>query len=365
MVEDAAVVWEQGFGFKNLLTRDPVTQGTLFQAASLSKPIFAYVVMGLVEHGELALDDALVDYVRPADLAEGPWGEQITVRDALQHTSGLPNWRADKDGPDPLRPAYAPGTDTSYSGEAYHWLQRVVEKVTGLGLDALMRERLFRPAALDDMAMVWDPSRDAREVFGHVFNDADELVVDDLQFIREHGGRLNEVAVRWGRPMRTWTAQDHERAALEIRPHTHPRLKDEPAWAWARPGAFIIDSASSLRSTAGDYARFVAMMMPGRGPGGGQRGEATRQRLLTPQYERPDVQGGVLPRGLGWGLEKRENGVAFYHWGKNGRSHMSVALGDATTRRGIVVMTNGSNGKALIRDVVTELMGTNYIGITT
>ncbi len=362
-IEDAKVVWEQGFGVKDLGTNDPVTKQTLFQAASLSKPAFAYVVMQAVDRGEISLDDQLTNYMRPHDLKEHPWSDKITVRDVLQHTTGLPNWRGDADGPEPLVPAYEPGTDSTYSGEAFHWLQRVMERVTGLGLDAMMQERLFRPAGLGDMRMVWQSSRDQREVSGHVFDEQDNLVVDNLQFVREHGGRMEEVAKRWGRPMSMWTAEDHERAAAEMRPHTHPRLKKVAAWKWGRPGAFIIDSASSLHCTAGDYARFLCLMMPGRKREEWQVTEKTRQLMLTPQFE-TEIEGGRLPRALGWGLEKRDSGVAYHHWGKNGRSHISVALGDPETRRGIVVMTNGSNGNPFITETVTQLMNENYIGIT-
>ncbi|GAA0479736.1 hypothetical protein GCM10009096_22120 [Parasphingorhabdus litoris] len=362
-VEEGKLAWERGFGVKNSETGDPVSTQTLFQAASLSKPLFAYVVMQAIDREEIGLDDRLTKFVRPTDLKPHHWSEQITVRDVLQHTTGLPNWRDDKDGPEPLVPAFEPGTGSTYSGEAYHWLQRVMEKITGLGLDAMIRERLFVPAGLEDMRMLWEPERDSREVYGHIVNDQDALVVDNLQFIREQGPRLVEVAKRWGRPMRMWTAEDHEKAVAEMRPHEHARLKDRPAWRWGRPGAFIIDSASSLRCTAGDYARFLCLMMPGRDRADWELTEQKRQAMLTPQFEQ-DIEGGRLPRTFGWGLEKRQNGVAYYHWGKNGRSHISVALGDPVTQKGIVVMTNGPNGNAFIKDVVTSLMDKNYIGIT-
>lgn len=366
MVENGTVSWEMGFGFRNIDTQEPVDTRTLFQAASLSKPIFAYVVLKAIENGELSFDDPLTRYVRPADLDPGPWSDQITVRDVLQHTAGLPNWRDDENGPQPLVPSYEPGTDTSYSGEAFFWLQKCMEKITGKGLNTLMKDRLFDPSGLTDMRMLWEPGdRADREVFGHVFDESNELIVSPLQYKRVHSMRLIEVAEKWGKPMHLWTADDQVKAAGEMRPHTTGRLKEAPAWIWAAPGYMLIDSASSLRCTPGDYARFMCSMMPGRDRASWEFSEETRKLMLTPQYERPDVQNGVLPRGLGWGLEKREGGTACYHWGKNGSSHHSVALADPTTGQGIVLMTNGPNGKALIPDVATELLGANYISITT
>ncbi len=364
-VDNARVVWEAGFGLSNIETGDQVTSRSLFQAASLTKPLFAYVVHQTIDRGELSLDDRLVDYVRPADLSPHPSIDQITVRDALQHTSGLPNWRNHADWIEPLAPAYEPGTDSSYSGEAYHWLQMVMERVTGKGLNAFMRDRLFEPAGLVDMQMHWSADRDWREVYSHELDQSGNIVVRDLQYIREIGWRFAEIADRWGKPLTQWTTWDHAQAVAEMRPHTHPRLMDIPSWNWATAGRSIIDSASSLRCTPGDYARFVCLMMPGGREAAWKIQEQTRELMLSPQFERPDVQNGMLPRGLGWGLEKRPDGIAFYHWGKNGRSHHAIALGDASTRKGIVVMTHGTNGKALIRDVVTELMSESYIGVVT
>lgn len=364
-IENGEVAWEGAYGVTNIATGTPVKADTLFQAASLSKPIFAYTVFQAIDQGMLTLDDRLSDHFVPEDMPDHPWAKAITVRDVLQHTAGLPNWRSDKEGPTPLMPAYEPGTDTGYSGEAYHWLQRVMETVTGMGLDGFMRKLLFKPAGLEDMAMLWSPARDDREIYAHTFDDDGNLIVDEFQYIREYGPRLYEVAEKWGKPMNTWTATDHQHATQEMREHTHPILAGRPRWRWARPSRTTIDSASSLRTTPANYARFMCLMMPGRARANWQITEATRQLMLTPQYERPDVQNGVLPRGLGWGLEKGPNGIAFYHWGKNGPSHHAVAIGDPNTRRGIVVMTHGPNGKSFIREVVTRLMGQNYIGITT
>ncbi|MEM1262459.1 MAG: serine hydrolase domain-containing protein [Pseudomonadota bacterium] len=364
-VEDATLAWHKSFGVTNVSTEQPVTETTLFQAASLSKPIFAYVVLKATENGELSLDDRLVKYYRPDDLVSDAFAEKVTVRDALQHTSGLPNWRPDEDGPQPLKLNYEPGTDTSYSGEAYHWLQRVMEAITGDGLDVIMRKRLFEPAGLSDMQMLWSADRDGRETYYHVIDNDGQLAVDTLQYRRALGWKLHEVAEKWGRPMKMWTWEDQVKATYEMSPFMHPRMKRQPAWYWRLPTGMMIDSPSSLRCTPADYAKFVALMLPGRRRESFELSDAMREMMLTPQYERPRVQNGVLPRGLGWGLEKRHEGVVFYHWGKNGPSHHALAVGDPMTRKGIVVMVHGPNGPDFMREVVTTLMGKNYIGVIT
>src|SRR4051812_14072460 len=83
------VVWRQSFGVTNIRTNDPVTDDTLFEAASMTKPAFAYVVMNLVDEGRIALDRQLVNYLRPAYLGNDPALNRITVRDVLRHSTGL------------------------------------------------------------------------------------------------------------------------------------------------------------------------------------------------------------------------------------------------------------------------------------
>ncbi|MEM9315257.1 MAG: serine hydrolase domain-containing protein [Pseudomonadota bacterium] len=363
-IEDGTVAWERGFGVGNVETGELITERTLFQAASLSKPIFAYVVMQAVDQGVIGLDDRLIDYAQPRGKSDHPWLSEVTVRDALQHTTGLPNWRPMEEDL-ALTPSYKPGTASSYSGEAFHWVQLAIENITRKGLDTLMREYLFAPARLNDMSMLWEASRDQREVYGHTTDERGSVVLSDIQFAREQGLRLNEVAERWGRPMRLWTVSDQLRALSQMRPHTHERARHRPPWRWTHPNYLQINSPATLRCAAGDYARFACLMMPGRSQSAWELSEATRQFILTPQFERPDVQGGVLPRGIGWGLERRDDGIAYYHWGSNSNTHISVIVADTSDRSGLVVMTNAGAGRQLIKDVVLELTGKNYIGVST
>ena len=143
-------------GLRDVAARLPVTTLTLFEAASLSKPVFAYAVLRLVAQGTLELDRALDSYL-PAPYPIGdPRGTAITARHVLSHTSGLPNWRHATN--ESLALAFAPGTKYLYSGEGYYFLQTVVEHVTGKPTAQLMR------AVLDDLGM-----RDS----SYVWRDAD------------------------------------------------------------------------------------------------------------------------------------------------------------------------------------------------
>src|SRR5205823_3170598 len=122
VIRDGKIVWKHGFGQKNAHpsatgTRDgktdgPVRDDTLFPAASLSKPVFAYLTLRLVDRGVLDLDKPLYEYLPNQRIEQDERYKQITARMILSHTSGLPNW-----GGTPLRLLFAPGERWSYSSE--------------------------------------------------------------------------------------------------------------------------------------------------------------------------------------------------------------------------------------------------------
>ena len=121
-------------------TRVP-TDDSVFQAASLSKPVFAYAVLKLAQEGSLNLDAPLVSYLpqgylhiqNPFAFGQPPITDRVvaqefqavTARMVLSHTSGLPNWSSD-----PLAFDFKPGAGWQYSGEGFMLLQRVVELIS-------------------------------------------------------------------------------------------------------------------------------------------------------------------------------------------------------------------------------------------
>ncbi|UWX03994.1 beta-lactamase family protein [Pseudoxanthomonas sp. NC8] len=202
------------------LRRTPVTDTTLFEVASLSKPVFAYAVLQLVDRGQLVLDAPLVDYLRPEYLDDGAAAraclDAITVRDVLRHSTGLPDWRKDP-ARERLAPAVAPGTRIDYSGEAFLWLQRVVETITGESLDQTMRRLLFVPAGMGDSSYAWSPELAARSVYGHRAPDAADATTGQgagmpPQMLREQWSAAQVVAERSGTPLSAWRYADAARA---------------------------------------------------------------------------------------------------------------------------------------------------------
>src|SRR5688572_20487751 len=135
LVREGEIEHITAFGVRNADARQPVSAETVFQAASLSKPVFAHAVLQLVDAGMLQLDEPLSRFVPPL-APDDPACLRITARHVLSHTTGLPNWRRDEY---PLRTYFPPGSRFSYSGEAFVYLQSVIEGLTGEPLEAIMK----------------------------------------------------------------------------------------------------------------------------------------------------------------------------------------------------------------------------------
>jgi CubicO group peptidase (beta-lactamase class C family) len=136
---------------------EPVTEDTLWDLASVTKPVAALAVMSLLERGLLALSDPVAAYLpdyRGTDKAD------ITLWHLLTHTSGIPGQQPlyrrhpDRDGmlaalrQLPLR--YPPGTEVAYSSPGFMVLGLLAEAASGRPLDALVRDTVTGPAAMPD-----------------------------------------------------------------------------------------------------------------------------------------------------------------------------------------------------------------------
>ncbi|MEN0003466.1 MAG: serine hydrolase [Bacteroidota bacterium] len=152
VIEQGELAFMEGFGTKSLDTGGAVDPYTIFAAASLSKPVFAYAVMQLVDAGQLDLDRPLYQYLPYPDAAEDERYQQITARMLLSHSGGFPNWRRSR----ALSILFDPGTAFQYSGEGYVYLMKVVEKITGKDLNTFMQERVFTPLGMQRSSYVWE-----------------------------------------------------------------------------------------------------------------------------------------------------------------------------------------------------------------
>lgn len=167
VIDDGKVVHVAAYGHRNA-KGDPLQTGTVMYGASLTKAVFAYTVMQLVEEGRLDLDRPVGEYFAkpltdyPAEDAYGPWPDlagdprwkNITARHLLTHSSGFANFAyLEPDGK--LRLHFDPGTRYAYSGEGLILLQYVLERGLGLHLGAEMQRRVFDRFDMPNTSMMW------------------------------------------------------------------------------------------------------------------------------------------------------------------------------------------------------------------
>jgi len=274
----------------------PPHPDSVFQAASLSKPVFAFAVLKLVQGGQMALDAPVVSYLpggyqRRFDAFALPAGSKteqvsdarlasVTVRMALNHSSGLPNWSRG-----PIKFTAEPGAAWHYSGEAYVLLQRALEAVTGRSLDRHMAEHVFKPLGMHDTSFVWED--------------------------RFEGAVLPGTSS--GTP-------------LPVRPFKAPV------------------AAASLYTTARDYGRFLAAVLA----------DGPLLGLITESSIPVDARL-QLSWGNGWGIERVGTRSYLWQWGNN-PGYRAFAMADPGSGSGFVLLTNSERGLALSEPVAHAVL---------
>ena len=156
---------------------------TTFQAASISKVVFSYIVMRMVDRGEIDLDKPLWEYLGYLEerfkdaYPDNPdksrqneeWAKRLTARIVLTHGTGLPNWMVrGKPGNGKLIFKCEPNTKYTYSGEGIHYLQRVVEHITGKSLEELAVQEVFKPLGMNYTSYEW--REDYNKLAAHGYN---------------------------------------------------------------------------------------------------------------------------------------------------------------------------------------------------
>lgn len=293
VIEERRVTWAQGFGIANAATHAPVTPATVFQAASLTKPTFAYAALKLCETGALALDAPLRNsYFPQLQPSPDPLADAITARMALAHTSGLPlrhsaSW--------PMKLDFPPGQRFGYSGAAYLYLQQIIEHATGQPLDHLMQQYVTGPLNLAHSSYVWKPEYETACAVGYDWD----------------GAPVNDVS---------------------------------------RPAA--ANAAGSLHTTPADFAVFLLESMNTARRDHALLDYLSRRMLLSPQVRLRDE----LAWGIGWGLRLTEKDDRLWHLGDS-RGYASYAAASCKTGRGLVVFTNSRHGMRICHTLAESVLG--------
>ncbi len=298
LIRDRKLVYLQFYGLIKADSIQSVDSNTVFEAASLTKPVFAYAVLQLVEEGKLDLDKPLYEYLPYPDAASDDRYRDITARLVLSHRSGFPNWRRNRQSAQlPMR--YAPGERFGYSGEGFVYLQKVVEKITGKPIHVFMEERVLLPLQMTHSGFVW------KTAFNGNF------------------------------------AQPHDEAGK-----TGQKYKPGQA-----------NMAYSLHTTAQDYARFVLAILKTEGLKAG-----TVSQMLSPQSQLPKRFSGsdtLAPYsfwGLGIGLEQTPTDTYFWHWGDNGAFKCFV-MAHLNRNDALIYFTNGAKGLDFADEMVRLTLG--------
>ncbi|MEM7054203.1 MAG: serine hydrolase [Pseudomonadota bacterium] len=144
LVKDAELVYHRVFGTQNAYSGEPVDKDTLFEAASVTKIAFAFVVNRMAERGEIDMDKPLYQYLPFDDIAHDERYKKITARYVLSHQTGFPNWRWQNDDGQ-LDIKFYPGIKYGYSGEGFEYLGRVVAHIAEKPLEQLVLDEVLLP----------------------------------------------------------------------------------------------------------------------------------------------------------------------------------------------------------------------------
>lgn len=165
IINDAKIVYHDVFGVTDITTKEHVDNYSLFEAASISKPLFAFFTMLQFDKGLLDLDKPLYEYLPYQDISYDDRYKLITARMILNHTSGFPNWRKDT-----LTIDFMPGQGFNYSGEGYDYLKMVlahIRKVDDKGLDSIFNAEIVQPIGARNMYYTWNDYLKEHKVMGH------------------------------------------------------------------------------------------------------------------------------------------------------------------------------------------------------
>ena len=313
-IENGKVTWSRAYGVAAAGGTQPVTPGTLFQAASMSKAFAAAATLRLVEQGKLALDEDVNSRLKAWKVPPSPYTaeQKVTLRRILSHTAGLtvggfPGYQAEKPVPSlvqmldgappantpPIRSFEAPGGAFAYSGGGYLVAQLAIVEAGGKPYPDLLQDLVLRPVGMrqSTFAQPLPASLLARAASGH----------------------------------------DRKGAVIPGARNTYPEY-----------------AAAGLWTTPSDYGRFLISLQDSYA---GRPHALLRQSSARTMMTPVDAAG----YGLGVALGRRGGHPFFTHSGGNeGFQCNSLAFLDGAGQ-GVVIMTNSDAGSVLMSEIMRAL----------
>jgi CubicO group peptidase (beta-lactamase class C family) len=301
-IQDRKVVWTEVYGEQT--PGVAATEKTLYNVASLTKPITAETILRLVSARKLSLDESMSQIWVDPDIKDDPYSKLLTPRLCLSHQTGFANWRRMTGGV--LKIRWKPGTQTGYSGGGYNYVGAFAERKLARPFDALAQQMVLDPIGMKETS---------------------------------------------------YTAKDWYSGRLAV-PHGPQAEKpiDPVATKW--------NAADLLRTTIGDYAKFVVSVMRDEGLTeaiAAERATMTRDTVKPEDLEKACREAGEVGQctvtagmGLGWEVEIVNRVKILDHDGSDWGVKTS-AMFVPSQGIGVVVFTNGENGTQVIRKVVEAL----------
>lgn len=326
---NSEIAYKKAFGYSNFTEKDSLKINHVFYGASLSKAVFGYIVAQLANEGLIDLDKPIQEYLDvpiPEMYFKREWRgfknianddryKEITARMCLSHTTGFPNWRwisrtGEFQPEGKIQFYFDPGTDYSYSGEGMRLLQKVIEKISGKGLEQLARERVFDPLDMDMTSYVWQERFENNYCNGHT---TEQKVID----------------------------------------------KDTEDEAGA---------AGSMETTLDDYSKFVKHILKL------EAGNSKITNLMfkpkirihskaqfgTQALEQTNENDKIeLSYGLGWGLLKTPYGFGAFKEGHGeGFQHYSIIFPEK--KIGVIILSNSDNAEGIFKELLEITIGDTF-----
>jgi CubicO group peptidase (beta-lactamase class C family) len=291
----------------------PATDRTLYNIASLTKPIVAETILRMASQDKVLLDEPLDSYWIDPDVKDNPWNKLLTPRLCLSHQTGFANWRRMTNGK--LTFMFQPGTQTKYAGEGYMYVARFTQNKAWQPFDTLAQQYVLTPIGMKDTS----------------FTTQDWFK-----------GRLAEPYGKDG--------------------FFPPQLTD----TW--------NAADLVHTTVTDYAHFVVSVMHNEAllPAiVAQRLVMTRD--WTNDDQRKKVCADEIPgtpchlaagMGLGWQVIVH-NGVTIVDHSGSDNGYHTLAFFVPSKQIGAVIFTNGDNGPKVIHEIVRVLYSDPVYDATT
>jgi len=326
ILNNKKTVFLKSYGYKNKPQNELLDTASIMYGASLSKAVFGYLTMKLVQEKILDLDKPLYQYLsKPipeyeyfSDLKSDDRWKLITARMCLSHTTGLPNVRwfnpitSEQDTLGVIKIYFTPATKYAYSGEGFKLLQLVEEEITKKTLDELAIEKIFNPLGMTRTGYIWHNS----------FGD-DNVAV----------GHMNNGSIDKKRKRTTGVA------------------------------------GGSLVTTIADYSKFIEYIMQGKG-----LNKKLFKEMITPQidiysttqfppitFETTTENSKIhLAYGLGWGILQCKYGKAIFKEG-NGDSWRNYNINFLGKGISIIIMINSENGEKIFQELLETLVGDTCI----